>query len=111
MRILRDHQPQDMQSVGEVDLVSLLRSGIAVELAGDRRLIVGVLRTDSPFVGTTIAVSGRQLGGGDANIIAILRGEHMTVPNAKMRFEAGDRLILVVRGDAVPRLRKDLAQW
>jgi hypothetical protein len=35
----------------------------------------------------------------------------MTVPNAKMRFEAGDRLILVVRGDAVPRLRKDLAQW
>jgi CIC family chloride channel protein len=111
MRILRDHQPQDMQSVGEVDLVSLLRSGIAVELAGDRRLIVGVLRTESPFVGTTIAVSGRQLGGGDANIIAILRGEHMTVPNAKMRFEAGDRLILVVRGDAVPRLRKDLAQW
>jgi CIC family chloride channel protein len=111
MRILRDHQPQDMQSVGEVDLVSLLRSGIAVELAGDRRLIVGVLRTESPFVGTTIAVSGRQLGGGDANIIAILRGEHMTVPNAKMRFEAGDRLILVVRGDAVPRLRKELAQW
>jgi CIC family chloride channel protein len=111
MRILREHQPQDVKAVGEIDLVSLLRSGIPVELAGGRRLIVGVLRPESPFVGTTIAVSGRQLGGGDANIIAILRGEHMTVPNAKMRFETGDRLILVVGGDAVGRLRQDLAPW
>ena len=111
LRILREHQPQDLTSVGEIDLVSLLRSGIPVELAGDRRLVVGVLRPDSPYVGTTVAVSGRQLGGGDANIIAILRGEHMTVPNAKLQFEAGDRLILVVSQAHVADLRRDLAPW
>ena len=111
LRILREHQPQDVTSVGEVDLVSLLRSGIPVELAGDRRLVVGVLRPDSPRVGTTVAVSGRQLGGGDANIIAILRGEHMMVPNATLRFEAGDRLILVVSAAHVADLRGDLAPW
>ena len=111
LRILREHQPQDVTSVGEIDLVSLLRSGIPVELAGDRRLIVGVLQPDSPFVGTTVAVSGRQLGGGDANIIAILRGEHMTVPNPKMQFEAGDRLILVVSAGHLDDLRRDLAPW
>ena len=111
MRILRQHQPQDVTSVGEIDLVSLLRSGIPVELAGDRRLIVGVLRPGSPYVGTTVAVSGRQLGGGDANIIAILRGEHMTVPNAKMLFEAGDRLILVASAAHLDEVRRDLAPW
>lgn len=111
LRILREHQPQDVTSVGEIDLISLLRSGIPVELAGDRRLIVGVLQPDSPFVGTTVAVSGRQLGGGDANIIAILRGEHMTVPNPKMQFEAGDRLILVVSAAHLDDLRRDLAPW
>jgi len=111
LRILREHQPQDVTSVGEIDLVSLLRSGIPVELAGDRRLVVGVLQPDSPYVGTTVAVSGRQLGGGDANIIAILRGEHMTVPNAKMRFEAGDRLILVVSAAHLEEVRRALAPW
>jgi len=111
LRILREHQPQDVTSVGEIDLVSLLRSGIPVELAGDRRLVVGVLQPDSPYVGTTVAVSGRQLGGGDANIIAILRGEHMTVPNAKMRFEAGDRLILVVSAAHLDDVRRALAPW
>lgn len=111
LRILRDHQPHDFTSVGEIDLVSLLRSGIPVELAGDRRLVIGVLRPDSPYVGTTVAVSGRQLGGGDANIIAILRGEHMTVPNAKIQFEAGDRLILVASAAHLDDLRRDLAPW
>ena len=111
LRILREHQPQDVTSVGEIDLVSLLRSGIPVELVGDRRLVVGVLRPDSPLVGTTVAVSGRQLGGGDANIIAVLRGEHMSVPHAKLRFEAGDRLVLVVSAAGVDNLRRDLAPW
>lgn len=111
LRILREHQPQDVRSVGEIDLVSLLRSGIPVELAGDRRLIVGVMRPDSPLVGTTVTVSGRQLGSGDANIIAVLRGEHMTVPHPKLRFEAGDRLILVVSAAGVDDLRRRLAPW
>ena len=111
MRILREHQPQDLTSIGEIDLVALLRSGIPVELAGDRRLVVGVLRPDSPYVGTTVATSGRQLDGGDANIIAILRGEHMTVPNAAMHLEAGDRLILVTSAAGLERLRRDVAPW
>ena len=58
-----------------------------------------------------MALSGRQLDGGNANIIAILRGEHMTVPNAKMQFEAGDRLILVASATGVEELRRDLAPW
>ena len=111
LRILREHQPQDVTRVGELDLVALLRWGIPVELAGDRRLVVGALQPDSPYVGTTVAVSGRRLGGGDANIIAILRGEQMIVPNAETRLEAGDRLIVVVSAAHADDLRRDLARW
>ena len=111
MRILREHQPQDLRHVGEIDLVSLLRSGIPVELSEDRRLVVGVLKAESPYVGTTVGASGRQLDGGEANIIAVLRGEHMTVPNAKTPLEAGDRLIVVASVAGVERLRRDLSPW
>ena len=111
MRILREHEPQDLTGVGEIDLVSLLRTGIPVDLAGDRRLVVGVLKADSAYVGTTVGASGRQLDGGEANIIAILRGEHMTVPNARTPLQAGDRLIVVASVAGVERLRRDLAPW
>ena len=111
MRILREHEPRNLTGVGEIDLVSLLRSGVPVELSEHRRLVVGVLKLDSPYVGTTVGTSGRQLDGGNANIIAILRGEHMAVPNAKTSLQAGDRLIVVASAEGVERLRRDLAPW
>jgi CIC family chloride channel protein len=111
IRILREHQPQDLALVGQVDLVSLLRSGIPVELADGRRLVTGVLRPNSRFVGTTVAASGRQLDGGTANIVAMLRGEHLMVPNASTQFEAEDRLIVVTTADGVDQLRRDVAPW
>jgi Trk K+ transport system NAD-binding subunit len=58
-----------------------------------------------------VGVSGRQLDGGEANIIAILRGEHMTVPNARTPLQAGDRLIVVASATGMERLRRDLAPW
>jgi Trk K+ transport system NAD-binding subunit len=70
-----------------------------------------VLKPDSPYVGTTVGVSGRQLDGGNANIIAILRGEHMSVPNARTPLQAGDRLIVVASVEGVEHLRRDLAPW
>jgi len=111
MRILREHQPQDVASIGQLDLVPLLRSGIPVELAGGRRLVTGVLRPESRFVGTTVAASGRQIDGGTANVIVMLRGEHMIVPNASTQFEASDGLIVVTTVDGMEQFRRDVAPW
>jgi Trk K+ transport system NAD-binding subunit len=74
-------------------------------------LVIGVLRPDSPYVGTTVAVSGRQLGGGDANVVAILRGEHVIVPNATTELQAGDTLMVVVSLSAAEHLHRNLALW
>jgi chloride channel protein, CIC family len=111
LRILREHELTNLERIGELDLVSLLRSGIPVELADERRLFVGILRADSPFVATTIGASGRKLGGADTNIIAVLRGEHMLPPRADTMLQAGDRLIVVSDADSVDRLRTQLDPW
>ncbi|MGH7620947.1 MAG: chloride channel protein, partial [Gemmatimonadaceae bacterium] len=44
LTLLREQTPRDLSSVGELDLVALLRSGLAVELPGDRRLVAGALK-------------------------------------------------------------------
>jgi CIC family chloride channel protein len=111
LRILREKAPQDLSAVGELDLVAVLRSGVPVELAGGRRLVVGVLRQDSPIVGTTVGVSGRRLDGQDSNIIAIIRGEHMMVPSANTILTAGDRLIVVVQQSGLDHLKKNIDAW
>lgn len=95
LRILREHPPTDASGVGELDLLSLLQSGIPVELAGGRRLAMISLREDSPATGTTVAQSGRALAGADTNIIAILRGDLVLAPRADTLLEARDRVILV----------------
>src|SRR6185312_7436917 len=52
LRIIREHEFTNLDNIGELDLATLLRSGIPVELAGGRRLFVGVLRPASQVVGT-----------------------------------------------------------
>jgi CIC family chloride channel protein len=111
LRILREHSLTNLASIGELDLVSLLRAGIPVELADDRRLFIGVLRADSPYVLTTLSTSGRKIGGPDTTIIAILRGEHMLAPRAETTLQAGDRLIVVSDSASVDQLREQLDPW
>jgi CIC family chloride channel protein len=98
LRILREDEPSKLEDLGELDLVALVRSGIRVELADDRRLFGGALRPESALVGTTIAQSGRTLAGKDTNIIGVVRGGTMCLPHANLVLEAGDHLILI--GDA-----------
>jgi len=109
LRILREKHPVHLETLGEIDLVTLLRSGIPVELPDDFRLFVGVLRKDSPFAGTPVAASGRALAGDGTNILGILRGDHMIAPRADVVLTPGDRIIVLARGSV--DLRTHLDPW
>lgn len=109
--ILRKQELTGVGDVGEVDVVTLLRAGIPVELADGRRLIVGLVRSDSPIVGSTVARSGRSIGGVETNIIAILRHEHMIAPRPDTVFQPRDGLILVAADQDTPHLEKYLDPW
>lgn len=111
LRILREQQVTHLDDVGNLDLVSLLRSGVPVDLGDGRRLFVGILRPASAFAHTSIAESGRELAGTGTNIIAILRGEHMRAPRADMVLEPDDRLLLVTGSDALDELRAYSEPW
>ena len=111
LRILREHEPTNLQGLGELELLPFLRAGVPVELPGDRRLMVGVLKQESPFVGTMLGKTGRDLDGGTANVIAILRGERMLAPRPDVQFEAGDRLMVVTTAEGMGKLGEQLGQW
>ena len=94
LRLLKERRLLAPTDVGELDLLSFLRAGIPVDLPGGRRLLIGVLRPDSPLCGQPASADGGILEG-NTRIFAIIRGEHMMVPGPTTVLEAGDRLILV----------------
>jgi len=109
LRILREQNVRGLPNVGELNLVDLLRAGLLVDIGDGLRIFAGVLRPTSPFVGTTVAMSGRALAGPNTNIIGILRGGQTLTPAAQTILNAGDRLVLVADADSVDAVQAQLA--
>jgi CIC family chloride channel protein len=110
LRILKERRVLNPTEVGQLDLLSLLRIGIPVELPGDRRLVIGVLRPDSPFGRKPLGPDGGKLDD-NTQIFTIIRGEHMMVPRPDTVLEAGDRLILLTTKAGLDGLKKHVDKW
>lgn len=110
VRILREKQISRLDHLGEVDLVSVLRTGLPVEIGDGQRIVVRALRETSTLMNTEIRQSSRLRDAG-VNIIGILRGAHMVAPRPDLVLQPGDRLILVAPGAALDTLGDDLAPW
>lgn len=109
LRLLKERQVLEPADVGQLDLLALLRSGIPIELPGGKRLVIRVVRPDSPWRNQVLA-DGASLDD-DTRIFAIIRGEHMLVPRPDTTLEAGDRVILFTTVDGLERLRPHLDKW
>jgi hypothetical protein len=109
LRILKERQVLEPTDVGQLDLLSLLRSGIPVELPGGRRLVIRVVRPDSSIPHQPLADGGAL--DEDTRVFAIIRGEHMLVPRPDSTLQAGDRLILLTTAAGLDRLQPHLDKW
>ena len=110
LRILKERRVLDPADIGQVDFLSLLRTGIPVELPGDRRVVIGVLRSDSPYRQQPLGASNGHLDD-HTQIFAIMRGEHMMVPRPDTVLQAGDRLILVTTKVGFEGLKAHVDKW
>jgi CIC family chloride channel protein len=108
LRILREQGVPRPSDLGELDLLSLLKSGVAVELPGDRRLMIGILRKGSAFAGHALSERGFEP---NSTIIGLIRDEHMRVPRGDTVLEPGDRLIVLTNSEGLRRLGEHLDPW
>lgn len=95
--------------VGHLDLVSLLDSGLPVNLPGRRQLNVGVLHPLSTLVGKTIQDCYEVAGDAALEIVAILRGGNVVLPSRDEVLQESDRLLIFGSTDAGSRLTDHLA--
>lgn len=113
LRLLKQRSLPGQSDVGHIDLLALLQTGIPVELPGNRRLVMGVLRPQSaPRELPPAAENGGLAGLGDnTGILAVVRGETMVMPQRGMTLEPGDRVILVTTAGELADLQRHIDQW
>ncbi len=95
-------------TLGRLDVRELLASGIPVDLPDGKRLIVGILRSGSPYVGMSVQSSLLQDTQDGVQIVAIFRDGHTHLPHGDFKLRVGDRLLVVASPEGQERLAPHL---
>ena len=110
LRLLKERRILDADGVGQIDFLSLLRTGIPIDVPCGRRLFMGVLRPDSSLRGRPAIEGGGRLEG-DTRIFAIIRGEHVMAPGPNTTLDAADRLLLLTTASDMEWLKQHVDKW
>jgi chloride channel protein, CIC family len=96
LRLLSEHELSVPATVSHLDLRMLLASGIPVEVPGNRKLIIGVLRADSPYVGKPIQAYFTSNKRDEVEVLAIFRQGETLLPHNNLILKPGDRILAIV---------------
>ncbi len=93
LNILSEHLTIDPNTLGHVNLVGLLNSGIPVDLPDGKQLFFGTVHPESPCIGKTIEEECIFAESEDWKVIAIFRKEQMIIPHPNTVLQKDDRLL------------------
>ena len=94
--------------IGHLDLLSLLESGVAVDLSEGKQLTIGVLKPESPWIGTPIRQALEKLED-EVEIVAVHRNDEMLLPHPDTCLQKKDKIFAITTPAAKDRLSKHLA--
>ena len=82
--------------VGHLNFMSLLRSGIPVDLPGGKRIMACKLDPQSSQIGKQIEQCTDEIGEENVEIVALMRGHDILLPNPASVFKPDDRMLAIV---------------
>ncbi len=95
LQLLRQHPVFAPDTVGHLDLQSLLESGVPVDLPERRQLLLERLAESSDCVGRPITEGCPRGGHPDVELVAVLRDGTILFPDDDDSFAPGDELLLI----------------
>ena len=109
IHLLHNRRVAVPDTVSHLDLRALLASGIPVDLPDGKRLALGVLKPQSPYVGTSIQESFPLDDQEDLEIVAVFRQGHTLLPHSGLVLKGEDRLLVLTTEEVWKRLESHLA--
>jgi CIC family chloride channel protein len=109
MQLLRDGKIHHGATLGHVDLVTLLRGGIPIDLPNQEQLCIGVVRKESSCVGRPIRSNCLVNALDAAELVGVLRDGEMLLAHSDRPLEGGDQVLLISPAGAWSQLSEHLA--
>jgi CIC family chloride channel protein len=91
-----------------VDLPALLEAGIQFDLPEGKRMVIGTLKSGTPYKGKQISTCFPFAGLNDVEIVAVFRQGQTLLPHSGLTLEAEDQLLIIASTEELNRLAKDL---
>ena len=104
IKMLGERRLFDAETLGHLNLFSLLESGIPVDLPDGKQLLIETLPPNSPWVGKPVKEGGFMRDDVDWEVVALLRDEHLILPHPNTVMEADDEVLILVP----PECREEL---
>jgi CIC family chloride channel protein len=106
-RLVQGRMVSSPKLLGRLELGALLDAGVAVDLGGDRELVLAAPRSGSPWVGQPLPRE-RLAEAGGTQIVAVLRNGQVLVPDARTTLESHDQLLLILGPEGWPEIGEHL---
>jgi CIC family chloride channel protein len=110
LELLQQHRLPGAANIGHLNLVTLLDSGVSLKLSGGRELSIGMVPPESVLQGQTVKALTHLAGPQPVEVVAILRGANVVMPEPDTPLETGDRLLILASRNAREILKQHLAE-
>jgi CIC family chloride channel protein len=110
LELLQQHRLPGAANIGHLNLVTLLDSGVSLKLSGGRELSIGMVPPESVLQGQTVKALTHLAGPQPVEVVAILRGANVVMPEPDTPLEIGDRLLILASRNAREILKQHLAE-
>lgn len=106
VRLISDKHSFKDVDVGRLNFISLLKSGIPLDMPDHKKLFIGILDKKNSCVGTKIEDFCLHKDDKNWEIAGVLREHHLVIPQPEMVLEAKDQLIIFGTDSAVKSLKE-----
>jgi CIC family chloride channel protein len=110
LKILDERHSIDFSSIGHMHLITLLESGIPIDLPDEKQLVIGILSPSSTCTGKPIKDSCLIKNNLDWEVVAVFRGEHLIMPHPNTVLKAKDEVLVLTASENKQELQKHFIQ-
>lgn len=93
--LIRAHRITGQTSLREMDIISLMQSGIPLTIHSGERMLMGEVQQNCPLANELVGRLCEITGDDHLKVLAMFRGDEILLPTKESRLRADDGLLLV----------------
>ncbi len=96
LNLLGKRKVRESDRLAHLNVMSLLSSGVEVDLPQGKRILGCRVRPESSYIGQSIQKCTEEAGEENVDIVVIVRNHDVLLPNPKSVLSRGDRMVAIV---------------